>query len=459
MLTLVYCGAIALVVVGAICMPILYCLMEDIILDRKLASRQVSLHQICQALIRKNNMKKTRSKFIKIFNFRSTFLIADIDIARTVLKDVDTYCRWKTLISFAETFSMDNIFTTSNKRIQNKLHSLLSKQASAIDPQQLSEKVRQYFKQDFHPFLATNRNVHTVPVIEGMTLRLISSLFLNVSHLSTHDSEIICTLIKQLWQIKSKRNNILWERYNKASTEELRSKKVQLIQLLDKVKSDNSGSLSDKNGPWQLTLAQYADEDALIPGRSDSLLNLYIPLFETLARTLLCALYELSLSEELQNTICREYEEDPSYRRDSMVNCVWQETLRLYPPTANMTRIVNARNKEGLPIGARVIVDIPVFHQDEHVWSDPYSFNPQRWVSAATESSAKRNYFMPWSLGPSACAGINYASTVGQIFLSECVAKWKWQTHNCKERPLPVDLQYNRGPDINLELAYTARDR
>ena len=81
-----------------------------------------------------------------------------------------------------------------------------------------------------------------------------------------------------------------------------------------------------------------------------------------------------------------------------------REVLRLYAPTWLMARQVQADATLGpalLPRGSRVIFSPLLVHTDSRWWTDPLTFDPDRWP---TSTATSREYF-PFGAGPRVCVG------------------------------------------------------
>ena len=87
-----------------------------------------------------------------------------------------------------------------------------------------------------------------------------------------------------------------------------------------------------------------------------------------------------------------------------------REVLRLYAPTWLMARQVIEDATLGpaqLPKGSRVMFSPLLVHTDPRWWTDPLTFDPDRWPSATATS---REYF-PFGAGPRVCVGAILGTT------------------------------------------------
>ena len=90
---------------------------------------------------------------------------------------------------------------------------------------------------------------------------------------------------------------------------------------------------------------------------------------------------------------------------------VYLETLRMFPPVPFLVReVMNPLSLEGreLPVGSRVLIALSTPHYLEEVFTDPSSFDIDRFLPDRSEH-AQPGAFMPFGLGPGACPGENWS--------------------------------------------------
>lgn len=104
------------------------------------------------------------------------------------------------------------------------------------------------------------------------------------------------------------------------------------------------------------------------------------------------------------------------------LECCIKESLRLYPPVANITRNMSEETEIGgykIPTGASVSMQLYAVHRNEDYFPDPDAFKPERFQ---TDASVGRHpfAFVPFSAGPRNCIGKLYEyqySTIWQVDL------------------------------------------
>lgn len=93
------------------------------------------------------------------------------------------------------------------------------------------------------------------------------------------------------------------------------------------------------------------------------------------------------------------------------LNCVVDETLRLYSPIGgSLPRVPPAGGatlgQYHIPADTIVMTQSSSFHTDPNVIKDPYVFNPRRWESPTAEM---KEYSMPFGGSARSCLGMNIA--------------------------------------------------
>ncbi|KAI8507021.1 Thromboxane-A synthase [Branchiostoma belcheri] len=118
------------------------------------------------------------------------------------------------------------------------------------------------------------------------------------------------------------------------------------------------------------------------------------------------------------------------------------ETLRLYPPGANvMTRCsVEDTVVKGLsiPKGVTILTPVQAIHYDPERWPEPKKFIPERFTK---EEREKRNPFdwMPFGAGPRNCIGMRLALLEAKIGLAKVFMKYRILP--CQETQIPLKMR------------------
>ncbi|XP_070527169.1 cytochrome P450 4C1-like [Cardiocondyla obscurior] len=123
---------------------------------------------------------------------------------------------------------------------------------------------------------------------------------------------------------------------------------------------------------------------------------------------------------------------------------VIKETMRIFPPVPLVGRKVVNNIKLGkvtLLQGTNVIVNIIKLHRNEKYWSNPLTFDPDRFLP---ENIKNKSYcYVPFSIGPRNCIGMKYAMISMKVILATMVRTFVFKVKksiDLKEIKLKSDL-------------------
>jgi cytochrome P450 len=166
---------------------------------------------------------------------------------------------------------------------------------------------------------------------------------------------------------------------------------------------------------------------------------------ETTAVTLTWALYLLSLSPQWRERLAAEADAAFAGDAETLVErlvetrAVIEETMRLYPPVANITR--HAADFDDL-CGRRIrkgcLVMMPpwVLHRHRLLWAHPDHFDPSRFLPGAREK-IDRFAYLPFGAGPRICIGATFALQEAAIILASILRDFRLD-HVASHEVLPV---------------------
>lgn len=109
---------------------------------------------------------------------------------------------------------------------------------------------------------------------------------------------------------------------------------------------------------------------------------------------------------------------------------VIQETLRLYPPAAFVSREALEEIQVGnvvVPKGVCLWTLIPTLHRDTDIWGpDANQFKPERFENGVFKACKFPQAYIPFGLGPRQCLGRNFALVQLKIVLSLIISKFSF---------------------------------
>lgn len=173
---------------------------------------------------------------------------------------------------------------------------------------------------------------------------------------------------------------------------------------------------------------------------------------ETTANSITWTLFLLSQSPEwrsrVQAEVDRELDGDIDGLSERLVEtrAVIEEANRLYPPIAAISRAALGPDElagELIRRGTMVVVAPYVLHRHHALWSDPDSFDPNRFLGAARER-IDRFAYLPFGVGPRVCIGAALAMQEASIVVATVMRNFTlqlapdhavWPLHRVTVRP------------------------
>ncbi|KAI0407184.1 putative cytochrome P450 [Xylaria palmicola] len=110
------------------------------------------------------------------------------------------------------------------------------------------------------------------------------------------------------------------------------------------------------------------------------------------------------------------------------LQAVIHEGLRIYPPgSQGFPRVSPGTHVDGhwVPKGAEVYTSAFTVTHDEEYFSDPYQFQPERWLDP--NSKIVKEASQPFSLGARGCLGQNFAMMEINLILAKMIFKYDWR--------------------------------
>ncbi|KIX99053.1 uncharacterized protein Z520_05514 [Fonsecaea multimorphosa CBS 102226] len=124
----------------------------------------------------------------------------------------------------------------------------------------------------------------------------------------------------------------------------------------------------------------------------------------------------------------------PTYEQIAQLpylKAVFEEALRDRPPIPQgLPRIVPEGGAiiSGHFVKGGTTVSVPLFslHHNPSIFPDPWTFRPERWLDENADTS-KREYLLPFSLGPRACTGRNLAYLQIPLIIATLVRRYDFE--------------------------------
>ena len=163
----------------------------------------------------------------------------------------------------------------------------------------------------------------------------------------------------------------------------------------------------------------------------DNLLTFIVAGHETTALTLAWALYLCAFDPDVQARAAEEVSgldlvTAADLPRLPYVQQIVQESLRLYPPAAFLSRTARVADTLGgreVRPGDTVMLPIYALHRHRLLWDDPDAFDPDRFAPGVERD---RFAFLPFGGGPRICIGANFALQEAAIILATLLARFRF---------------------------------
>ena len=197
---------------------------------------------------------------------------------------------------------------------------------------------------------------------------------------------------------------------------------------------------------------------------ADNVLTLMIAGHETTALALTWSLYLLALHPEAATRIRAEVAavtgggpvEAVHLDRLVFTRAVIDEAMRLYPPAPVVPRQVaepvDLPGVGRLAVGTQVIVPVYAIHRHERIWSDPDSFDPERFLGDAARDRPRYAY-LPFGAGPRICIGMSFALVEAVVVLATLVSGLRFDLAPGTEPRLKSRITLRPEPGLPMRVA------
>ncbi|XP_078445993.1 cytochrome P450 CYP72A616-like isoform X2 [Wolffia australiana] len=114
-----------------------------------------------------------------------------------------------------------------------------------------------------------------------------------------------------------------------------------------------------------------------------------------------------------------------------VVNMIFHEVLRLYPPGPFLARTVNSPMTLGkfqIPSGVHLIMPVISMHSDPEIWGeDCLEFKPERFSEGISKASKNVSAYLPFGGGPRFCIGQNFAMVEARFCLASILQRFSFE--------------------------------
>jgi cytochrome P450 len=120
----------------------------------------------------------------------------------------------------------------------------------------------------------------------------------------------------------------------------------------------------------------------------------------------------------------REFPEAADLDRLPFIRAVWDEALRVYPPSWVLRRKAAAGATAGdvsMPEGSTILVNVFGLHRDPRSFDDPGAFRPERFLDGRPPPFA----YLPFGAGPRGCIGYHFASMEAVLLVAAIASRWR----------------------------------
>ncbi len=191
---------------------------------------------------------------------------------------------------------------------------------------------------------------------------------------------------------------------------------------------------------------------------------------ETTANTLAWSLFLLSQSPFWYARVRQEADRELTgdveglAERLTVTRAVVEETLRLYPPIAALSRMAeqaDVLSGHRVKRHALIVIAPYVLHRHRRLWARPNLFDPSRFLEPA-KAEIPRFAFLPFGAGPRTCIGSSFALQEATVVLATLVHRFDlelapdthvWPVQRVTLRPiggLPMRITPRRGFETEI---------
>ncbi|XP_027091676.1 cytochrome P450 714C2 [Coffea arabica] len=265
--------------------------------------------------------------------------------------------------------------------------------------------------------------------------------------------KVLSTGIPGMRYLPTKSNREMWE-----LEKEIKTLILKVVKERQEVGYEKDLLQTVLEGAKNGNLSQEALDSFIV----DNCKNIYLAGYETTAVSAAWCLMLLAANPEWQERVrgevlevCRGQIPDADMiRKMKLLSMVINESLRLYPPVAIISREAFKGMKFGnisIPEGVNVWAFVCSLHTDPEVWgADSYQFNPNRFANGITGACKLPHLYMPFGVGPRVCLGQNLALVEMKILIALILANFSFTLSPTYIHSPALNLVIEPGNGVNL---------
>nr|ABD39481.1 CYP82E4v11 [Nicotiana tabacum] len=130
------------------------------------------------------------------------------------------------------------------------------------------------------------------------------------------------------------------------------------------------------------------------------------------------------------------------------LQAIVKEVLRLYPPGPLLVPHENVEDcvvsGYHIPKGTRLFANVMKLQRDPKLWSDPDTFDPERFIATDIDFRGQYYKYIPFGSGRRSCPGMTYALQVEHLTIAHLIQGFNYRTPNDE----PLDMKEGAGITI-----------